>query len=325
MIMGGTDMKSRMIASLVVVAALILLAAGLACRATPRGIEGTISVSGAWALYPMVLKWAEEFQKLQPKVRIDVQAGGAGKGISDALAGMVDLGMVSRDIHPEEISRGAWPFAVTKDGVVPMISAKNPVLKEILRKGITRAGFIDIWVTEKTTTWDQLAGAGEKAQVHVFTRSDACGAAETWAAFLGKKQEDLNGVGVYGDPGLADAVKRDPLGIGFNNVNFAYDAKTLRPVAGLVVVPIDLDGNGTVDPAERFYETRDDLTKAIAEGRYPSPPARDLYLVTKGAPAKPILVEFLRWILTEGQRYIPETGYIPLGADKLKEGLSRLK
>ena len=95
-----------------------------------------------------------------------------------------------------------------------------------------------------------LGGIPSTAAIHVFTRSDACGAAETWAAYLGKKQEDLGGVGVYGDPGLADAVRRDPLGIGFNNVNFAYDPKTLEPVDGLAVVPIDLDGNGTIEPAE---------------------------------------------------------------------------
>ena len=34
-----------------------------------------------------------------------------------------------------------------------------------------------------------------KSELHVYTRSDACGAAETWAVFLGKKQEDLLGSG----------------------------------------------------------------------------------------------------------------------------------
>jgi len=288
-------------------------------------LQGRVSISGAWALYPMVVKWAEEFQKLYPQVKIDVQAGGAGKGIADALAGMVDFGMVSRDVHPEEIKKGAAPFAVTKDAVIPMINEKNPYLKEILQKGLTQKAFVDIWISKTATTWTQISGGSTPAPIHVFTRSDACGAAETWAAFLGKRQEDLAGTAVYGDPGLADAVRRDPLGIGFNNVNFAYDPKTLTPVAGLVVAPIDLDGNGKIDPSERFYQTRDDLTKAIAEGKYPSPPARDLYLVSKGVPTQPTVVAFLRWVLMEGQKYVPETGYIQLSPEKLKDGLSRIK
>lgn len=291
----------------------------------PAPLGGTISISGAWALYPMVLKWVEEFKKLHPKVTIDVQAGGAGKGMADVLSGMADLGMVSRDIHPEEMARGALAVAVTKDGVVATLSARNPYLAEILKKGINRRPLTDIWTDDKAVTWGQVLGTSVAAPVRVFTRSDACGAGETWAAFLGKKQEELGGIGVYGDPGVADAVRREPLGIGYNNINFAYDPKTLKPFDGLVIAPIDLDGNGRLDEAERFYATRDDITAAIAKNIYPSPPARDLYLVAKGKPAKKAVVQFLRWVLADGQKYVPETGYIPLAPDKLKAGADALK
>ena len=57
--------------------ALAFTAAAGAVPATAAA-ENRISISGAWALYPMALKWAEEFHKLQPGVAIDVQAGGAG-------------------------------------------------------------------------------------------------------------------------------------------------------------------------------------------------------------------------------------------------------
>jgi len=315
-------MKKAMSAAILAAFVLFGVATGWAQTKIP---EGRVSISGAWALYPMVVKWAEEFQKLYPQVKIDVQAGGAGKGIADAISGMVDFGMVSRDVHPSEIEKGAFPIPVTKDAVVPMINEKNPFLSAILAKGLTQKMFTDIWINKTVDTWAAVVGGKEPAPIHVFTRSDACGAAETWAIFLGKRQEDLAGVAVYGDPGLADAVQRDPLGIGYNNVNFAYDPKTLLPVAGLVVAPIDLDGNGKIDPAEQFYKTRDDLTKAIAEGRYPSPPARELYMVSKGVPSNPAAVAFIRWVLQDGQKFVPETGYIPLSAEKLAAGLEKLK
>jgi len=63
--------------------------------------KGTLTLSGAFALYPMAVRWAEEFRKINPDVRIDISAGGAGKGITDALNNMVDLGMVSREIYAE--------------------------------------------------------------------------------------------------------------------------------------------------------------------------------------------------------------------------------
>jgi phosphate transport system substrate-binding protein len=313
-------------------AAVILLGAavvpaGLAGQSAPaKPLKGTVTLSGAWALYPMAVKWAEEFRKIHPRLRIDVQAGGAGKGMADALAGMADFGMVSREINPDEVKKGALAFAVAKDGVVATISARNPHIAEIMKRGITRAHLIDIWITGKDKTWRQAVGGNPSTEeIHVFTRSDACGAADTWASYLGKRQEDLGGVGVYGDPGLADAVRRDPLAIGFNNVNFAYDPKTLKPVEGIAIVPIDLDGSGSIEPVESVYTTRDDITGAILKKVYPSPPARDLYLVSKGRPSSPAASEFLRWVLAEGQRFVPETGFIPVGAGQLKEGLAKIK
>ena len=95
------------------------------------GLKGIIQLSGAFALYPMAVKWAEEFRKLNPGVKIDISGGGAGKGMTDALAGVVDIGMVSREIYPEEMSKGAFPIATVKDAVVPTINVNNPEFETI--------------------------------------------------------------------------------------------------------------------------------------------------------------------------------------------------
>ena len=288
-------------------------------------LSGTITMSGAWALYPMAVKWGEEFQKIHPKVRIDVAAGGAGKGMSDALAEAVDIGNVSRDIYKEEIENGAWWVSVTKDAVVPTINENNPVLEEILSRGITKEILIKIWITGKIENWSEVVEKESSDKIHVYTRSDACGAAKTWAQFLGGNQEDLLGIGVYGDPGLAEAVNKDILGIGYNNINYAYDTKTQNQIKGIKVLPIDLDGNRKIDKDEDFYESRDEIVNAIATGKYPSPPARDLHFVSKGKPKRKVVVEFIKWVLTDGQKYIPETGYIGLPEEKLQKELEKLE
>ena len=209
--------------------------------------SGQISISGAFALYPMVIRWADEYKKINPDVRFDISAGGAGKGISDALNGMVEIGMVSREIYPEEIKKGAFPIAVTKDAVVAVVSESNPLLNDILTKGLKKDAANNIWITGRYTSWAQAFGVKSASPIHIYTRSDACGAAEMWAKFFDKKQEDLLGVGVFGDPGLAQAVKKDPLGIGYNNIGYAYDASTRQQIKGLKVVPIDLNNNGKID------------------------------------------------------------------------------
>ena len=287
----------------------------------------TITISGAWALYPLTIRWAEEYQKIHPDVRIEVSAGGAGKGMTDALAKAVDIGMVSREVYPAEMEKGAFWVSVSKDAVVPMANADNPVIGEILKKGITRETFEKIWVTEEITSWqDALSGdVTGRSAIHVYTRSDACGAAETWANYMGHHQEDLEGIGVFGDPGLADAVRKDLVGIGYNNINFAYDAGTKRPAGGLKVIPIDLNGDGRIDESEDFYKSRDDVVKAIAEGRYPSPPARNLHFVTQGIPEREVVKDFMEWVITEGQKYVDEAGYITLPKATLDEQLNKLK
>jgi phosphate transport system substrate-binding protein len=288
--------------------------------------SGQISISGAFALYPMVIRWADEYKKINPDVRFDISAGGAGKGISDVLNGMVEIGMVSREIYPEEIKKGAFPVAVTKDAVVAVVNELNPALNEILTKGLKKDAGNNIWITGRYTTWAQAFGTKNASPIHIYTRSDACGAAEMWAKYYGKKQEDLLGVGVFGDPGLAQAVRKDPLGIGYNNIGYAYDATTRKQIKGIRVVPVDLNNNGKIDPDENFYDSMNDLIAAIASGKYPSPPARELYFVMKGDPGKnKVLSDFIRWVLSDGQKYVNEAGYIALPNEKIKTEIEKLK
>ena len=291
----------------------------------PPASKPKISLSGAWALYPMAVKWAEEYQKTRPGIAVEVSAGGAGKGMADALAGAVDLGMVSREINQAEKDKGAWWVSVVKDAVLPTLNGANPAAPAIMKRGLTRDEFREIWIAGTLTKWNTFAEDTAPNPVRPYTRSDACGAAETWAKYLGGNQEDLKGTGVYGDPGLAQAVRKDPLAVGFNNLSSAYDLKTGKPVKGIRVAPIDLNGNRQIDPGEDFYATQQDAAKAIADGRYPSPPARPLHLVSRGKPEQKEVVDFLVWVLTDGQAFVMESGYINLPEEKLKEDLKKLE
>lgn len=331
-IFNQTDMKNVSI----LLAGLLLLSAG--CRQKSGGnsatneattaaagdsLTGSISFSGAFALYPMVVKWSEEFRKLHPQVRIDISGGGAGKGMTDALAKVVDLGMVSREIYDVEKENGAFGFAVTKDAVVATINRENPLYDELCRQGLRRETASALW-NNGYATYGDLLGTDSSIPIHVYTRSDACGAAETWAAWFGKRQEQLEGTAVYSDPGVAAAIQKDKVGIGYNNIAYIYDMRTRKPYEGMAVLPIDTDENGQIDADELFYDTTPDLIAAIGDGRYPSPPARNLYLVSNGMPQNEVVVEFIRFALTEGQKYAIETGYIPLPQSTIDSELAKL-
>jgi len=288
-------------------------------------LHAQLTFSGAFALYPLAVRWTDEYHKLYPGVTFDVQAGGAGKGMADALAGMVDAGMVSRSISPEERAKGAWPFAVARDAVVATVHSGNPYLGLLNNRGITREEFRKIWIEGSIHTWGDLLKNGSREKIQVFTRSDAAGAPETWARFLGSNQENLKGIGVFGDPGVAESVSQNKLSIGFNNANYVYDLTSGKPYDGLRAVPIDLDSNGVLDAGEKCYGTSAALNTAISEGRYPSPPARELYFVFKGSPSNPALKKFLKWVLTDGQQFVEPSGYVKLDGYLLRKESDKLK
>ncbi len=282
----------------------LALAAGLGLWSQGSALKGTVTLSGAWAIYPTAVAWGAAFQKANPGVKVEVSAGGAGKGAADAIAGLVDVGMVSREPDPAEIQRGIAPVLVLHDAVFAVVSEKNPLLPVIMKKGLRREALVNMYITGNATTWDQVLEGAPKRPIHVFTRSDSCGAASSWAAYLGKKQEDLKGVGIYGDPGVLDTVQRDPVGIGFANFSYVFgrDGKILP---GIVLVPLDADGSGTAEPGEVFKD-RVAAVKAIEANRYPV--ARKNYFFVKGKPSG-LVKAFILFCLSEGgTRVVDEVG-----------------
>lgn len=302
----------------------LFLMANVSCQSASSE-PVTISVSGAFALFPMVTVWAEQYKQSHPNVQFDIQAGGAGKGMTDVLSGAVDVAMLSREVRPEEVEQGAVLVPVTIDAVVPVVNADNPYLDLLLAQGLTSEDVQKIWLTQADLTWGDLLGNGATEKINRYTRSDSSGAAEMWAKFGGgKAQEELFGIAVNGDPGLAEAVRQDKLGFGYNNIGFAYDSKTEAVNAGLVVVPIDLNDDGAITPDENFYDKRATLIEAVAAEIYPYPPARVLYLVTKGEP-NPEIISFYKWILADGQAFVNDAGYVQLSPARLQEAVAALE
>jgi len=321
--MTATSFRAAVRHACVALAVVAVLAAALLTSCGGRKRSATIRISGAWALYPLAVAWADAYNKTHPDIRVDVSAGGAGKGMTDALTGLADLGMVSRAIAVEETARGCAAIPVAKDAVVCIVNEKSPAAALLAKTGITRATCRGIWITTNITSWSGVVKGCPAAPLYVYTRSDAAGAPETWAKYLGGQQSDLRGTGVSGDPGLVEAVRKDVNGIGYCNLNFAYDPASGKPVNGVMVVPLDANSNGMAEAAE-LLATKKDAMRAIALGVYPSPPARDLYFVAKGWP-KGAVAEFLLWAITDGQAMVEPTGYLAVTSNSLAEARAMLK
>jgi phosphate transport system substrate-binding protein len=183
-------------------------------------------------------------------------------------------------------------------------------------------------VTGEIKTWGEVVGKPEiKDEIHVYTRSDSAGAADIWAQFAGGKvQADIlvTAIGVNGEPALVDTVIKDPLGIGFSNLNSVFDVSTGKLVPGGLIPPIDENENGLVDGADEYYQSKTEAVAAVSSGKYPSPPARFENLATLRKPDG-LKLAFIQWILTDGQQYLDAAGYVPLTPDQQTESLNKLK
>jgi phosphate transport system substrate-binding protein len=74
---------------------------------------------------PLVQEIARRFEAAHPGVRLDVQAVGSARGVSDTQQGLADIGMVARPLRPEESALHAALLA--RDGVCLVVPRANPV------------------------------------------------------------------------------------------------------------------------------------------------------------------------------------------------------
>ena len=322
-------MKKRILIISVAILALLLNFEGKPRNPdpSPKDVK-TISIafSGAYSLYTLTQLWASEYNKTHPDVRFDIQSGGAGKGLTDCISGGVDVGMFSRELNQNEKAQ-VWSLWLCKDAILPTVNSHNPYINDLRIRGLKKAEALAIYSDHTITTWEQLLGTNSKTphNINVYTRADAAGAADTWASFFGKKQENIKGIGVNGDPGLADAVKKDVNGIGFNSYPFIYDIRSGKKFLNIEVIPIDVNENGKIDPEENFYDNINIFEKGVNDGKYPSPPSRNLYYLLKAGKSPQVeVLNFFQWVLTDGQKFLAQAGYVPLPKSDLQSSLKKL-
>ncbi len=290
--------------------------------------EETVRVSGGVGPLPMVEVWVDLYEE-QTDARFDVSGGGTGVGVSDVLSDQVDIAMMGREPESEEEEQGLFAVPMLIDTVVGTVNVENPVLDELQSDGLTREQLESVFLRE-TTNWGELVDADVDEEIVVYGRSDASAAYKQWGDFLAGDadaytQNDLQSVAdanYNGDQPVAEAVAGEPNAISLNNINYVYDLSSGELEGDIRPVPLDGDDTG-LDPAEDFYETRDEFLSAVEAGDYPAPPAREMFLAADGG-FEGEAASFVEWVLTEGQQYVRENGYVPLEQDRIDEALDAL-
>jgi phosphate transport system substrate-binding protein len=288
-------------------------------------LKGSFSISGAYALYPLIARLADEFMAIHPGVKIEVSKIGTGEGITSLLSGKCQLAMISRPLTDEETGEGIWVIPVAKDGVAPIVNQKNPNIEKILTMGLSTDEFMHIFVSGKQMTWGEVLGTDSRDKITVYTRADESGAAELWAGFIYKKSADLRGIGVTGDDEMIKSIQDNPLAIGFCNFSYAFDTSTGERIKDVQIIPCDLDFDDKIDRVELPFINLEEAHRSMWLGFYPEQLCRELTLGSLGKPTDPVIIEFLKYVLGKGQSDVKKVGFCPLNNVYINYALDFLK
>jgi phosphate transport system substrate-binding protein len=294
-------------------------------EAVKSELRGSFSISGSYALYPLISRLADEFMIIHPGVSIEVTKIGTGEGITSLLTGKSQLAMISRPLTDEEVGAGIWVIPVAKDGVAPIANQNNPYIEKLMDQGISPDEFIQIFLSGRQITWGEILDTNARDKITVYTRDDESGAAEIWAAFIYKKASDLRGIGISGDDEMIKSVQANPLAIGFCNFSYAFEISTGERKKDIQIIPIDLDFDNKIDRVEVPFRNLEEAHRSLWLGFFPDQLCRELTLGSLGKPTDPAIVEFLYFVLGDGQSSIKKTGFCTLNSVYINYSLDFLK
>ncbi|WP_019176220.1 substrate-binding domain-containing protein [Methanomassiliicoccus luminyensis] len=294
-------------------------------------LTGKIKVAGSTTVYPMMDLAAKNFMNINPQVKITVQGGGSGAGVTGVTTGTADIGMISKAWTDGETYPSIVATTIAHDGVVIIISdkaAEKHGITDAMLEAMETADIMGVYgvayktsddktLVEATTTsidtWGELVvalggtytGEDADAPINTYQRSEESGTEEGFVQkVMGASDKQLpkfcEAEGKDGNPGMIQAVSADEDGIGFTSYGMAASNSGLMSfwLNGVECTPESVEA-----------ELADKNDPEGYDG------SRPLVVLTNGAPSG-IVKTFIDYILDETNNVAicSAEGYISLYA-----------
>lgn len=88
------------------------------------GKKGTITIAGSTSVAPVMNVLADEYKKLNPDVKIEIQESGSSAGIESAVQGAVQIAMSSRELKEDE-AKALKSQTIALDGIAIIVNKSN--------------------------------------------------------------------------------------------------------------------------------------------------------------------------------------------------------
>lgn len=302
--------------------------------------QTTIHGAGSTFVYPIMSKWAEEYHKSHPDIQISYLPNGSGAGIALTLSGMIDFGGTDAPVSDAQLAKAAVRvvhFPVILGADVPAYNL--PEVRTQLR--FTGQTLANIFLG-KVRNWDDPAIATNNPGVRlpaipitVIHRQDGSGTTYIWADYLSKVSAEWKtrvGTGTSvkwpigreanGNEGVAEAIRYTPGALGYLELSYAEKKKiAFGSVQNAEGAFISANVSGIEEAADSLNEIPSDFRISIsnAAGKNAYPVASFSWILVPNHPknvaTKSILMDFLAWVISDGQRFAQDLYYSPLPTD----------
>jgi phosphate transport system substrate-binding protein len=297
-----------------------------------------INGAGATFPYPIYSKWFDEYTKVDPSVQFNYQSIGSGGGITMLRNKTVDFGASDAPMNDEQLAKSPGPVLHFPSVMGAVVLAYNlPNVKQQLRlSGEVIAdiflGNIVKWSDPKITALNPGVILSDDPIVTCH-RSDGSGTSYIFSDYLSKVSPDWKkqvgkgtslkwpvGLGAKGNEGVTGLVQQTPGALGYveliyalkNNIAFAivknHDGNWIdASLAGVTAAAAGAARNMPDD-------FRVSITDAPGADSYPISSFTWL-LIYKSEADKvkgQAIINFLKWALTDGQKFAEALDYAPL-------------
>ena len=91
-----------------------------------NGASGKVVVAGSSSVSPVMEKLKEAYQAVNRDVEVEIQTSDSTTGMQNAIDGVCDIGMASRELKDSEKEAGLTPTVIAMDGIAVVVNNDNP-------------------------------------------------------------------------------------------------------------------------------------------------------------------------------------------------------
>ncbi|MER2078605.1 phosphate ABC transporter substrate-binding protein [Psychrobacillus psychrotolerans] len=244
------------------------------------GNNATVSISGSTSVGPLAEKLAAKYTE-KANTNIEINQIGSSAGITNAISGVSEIGMSSRDLKEEEVASGLNEVIIAYDGIVVVTHPSNKV------KDLTMEQVKQIF-TGEITNWSELGG--DDLEIVVVSREDGSGSRDAFQEIVEYSSGELirNSIIASGNGNIKTTVANNKHAVGF--ISFEYIDENISTI----------DINGVEATAENVLQKKYSLS-------------RPFLFVYKEGQLTEAGQQFIDFILSEeGQLIAAEAGAIPI-------------